>query len=101
MHRRIDDPQDRRTFLKTLATAGGVAAIGDLGRVLLPTDGLWRGVIYGLEPSIVIAEVGSGPARANPFFAADPPAPLFLAWAIAWVAIVLLLAIWQLRRREL
>ena len=28
MHRRIDDPQDRRTFLKTLATAGGVAAIG-------------------------------------------------------------------------
>ena len=81
--------------------ASGVAAIGDLGRVLLPTDGLWRGVIYGLEPGIVIAGVGNGPARANPFFAAEPPAPMFLAWAIAWVAIVLLLAVWQLRRREI
>jgi ABC-type transport system involved in multi-copper enzyme maturation permease subunit len=81
--------------------ASGVAFIGDLGRLLLPTDGLWRGVIYGLEPSVVIAAVGTGPARANPFFAADPPAPLFLAWAIAWVALVLLLAIWQVRRREL
>jgi len=28
MHRRIADPQDRRSFLKMLATAGGVAAIG-------------------------------------------------------------------------
>jgi ABC-type transport system involved in multi-copper enzyme maturation permease subunit len=81
--------------------ASGVAAIGDLGRVLLPTDGLWRGVIYGLEPGVVIAGVGNGPARANPFFASDPPPPLFLAWSIAWVAIVLVLAVWQLRRREL
>jgi ABC-type transport system involved in multi-copper enzyme maturation permease subunit len=81
--------------------ASGVAAIGDLGRVLLPTDGLWRGVIYGLEPGVIIAGVGSGPARANPFFAAEPPPPQFLAWAVAWVAIVVLLAIWQLRRREL
>ena len=80
--------------------ASGVAAIGDLGRILLPTDGLWRGVIYGLEPGVVIAAVG-GPTRANPFFAADPPPMLFLAWSVAWVAIVLLLAVWQLRRREL
>jgi len=28
MHRRIVEPQDRRTFLKTLATAGGVAVAG-------------------------------------------------------------------------
>jgi len=81
--------------------SSGVAAIGDLGRVLLPTDGLWRGVIYGLEPGVVIAGVGNGPARANPFFASEPPSPMFLAWSIAWVAIVLLLAVWQLRRREL
>ncbi|HYL40032.1 MAG TPA: ABC transporter permease subunit, partial [Candidatus Binatus sp.] len=80
--------------------ASGVAALGDLGRVLLPTDGLWRGVIYGLEPGIVIAAAGSGATRSNPFFAADPPSSLFVGWAIAWVAIVLLLAVWQLRRRE-
>ena len=24
--------------------------VGDITRILLPTDGLWRGVVYGLEP---------------------------------------------------
>jgi ABC-type transport system involved in multi-copper enzyme maturation permease subunit len=82
--------------------ASGVAVIGDLGRVLLPTDGLWRGVVYGLEPAVLIAAAGDQPlARANPFFAADPPSPVFVAWAVVWVVIVLALAITQLRRREL
>jgi ABC-2 type transport system permease protein len=82
--------------------ASGVAAIGDIGRILMPTDGLWRGVIYGLEPSAIIAGVGDQPvARANPFFAAEPPSAAFLAWAITWVVVVLGLAILQIRRREL
>jgi len=82
--------------------ASGVAVIGDLGRVLLPTDGLWRGVVYGLEPAVLIAAAGDQRlARANPFFAADPPSPVFVAWAVAWVVIVLALAVTQLRRREL
>src|SRR3954451_23922611 len=38
--------------------ASGVAAIGDVGHILMPTDGLWRGVVYGLEPSFVIATIG-------------------------------------------
>lgn len=82
--------------------ADGVALIGDIGRVVLPTDGLWRGVVYGLEPSIVIAQLGgTEAARSNPFFAAEPPSQAFLAWAIVWLALVLLVAINQLRRREL
>lgn len=82
--------------------AGGVAAIGDIGRVLMPTDGLWRGVIFGLEPGVIIAGVGDQPAaRANPFFAAEPPSAAFLAWAITWIVVVLGLAIVQIRRREL
>jgi hypothetical protein len=76
--------------------ASGVAAIGDIGRVLLPTDGLWRGVIYGLEPGILVGALGGQPAaRANPFFAAEPPPIGFVAWAVAWVSIVLLFAIWR------
>lgn len=76
--------------------------VGNLGRTLLPTDGLWRGVIHGLEPAIVIAAARNQPlAEANPFFAASPPSPLFLGWTLAWVVIVLGIAALSLRRREL
>lgn len=79
-----------------------LSAIGDVGRILLPTDGLWRGVIYGLEPQIVIAAAQSQPlAEANPFFASQPPGIAFLVWVVAWIAIMLGLAAFSLRRREL
>ena len=82
--------------------ADGLTTIGQVGRVLLPTDGLWRGVLYGLEPPIVIAAVGNqGLAEGNPFFASTAPEPLFIAWSWAWIGIVLVLAIVSLRRREL
>jgi len=85
----------------TALNASGVAAIGDIGRIVMPTDGLWRGVVYGLEPSVVIATIGdSAVGRANPFFESEPPSPAFLAWTVAWLALVLLLAIRQLQRRE-
>lgn len=76
--------------------------VGQLGRAILPTDGLWRGVIYGLEPPIVIAAASGQPlAEANPFFAAAPPSAGFLAWTVAWIVLVMLLAAVSLRRREL
>jgi ABC-type transport system involved in multi-copper enzyme maturation permease subunit len=76
--------------------------VGQLGRALLPTDGLWRGVIYGLEPQVVIAIAQGNPlAEANPFYAATPPTASFLAWAVVWVILVMILAAWSLRRREL
>jgi ABC-type transport system involved in multi-copper enzyme maturation permease subunit len=76
--------------------------VGQVGRALLPTDGLWRGVIYGLEPGFVIAAARNQPlAEASPFFAATPPAASFLAWAALWVVIVMTIAAISLRRREL
>ncbi|MEO7663488.1 MAG: ABC transporter permease subunit [Candidatus Limnocylindrales bacterium] len=78
-----------------------LSIVGDVGRALLPTDGLWRGVIYGLEPPLVIAAVQQQPlAEANPFFASSPPSLAFLAWVVAWIAIVLAVAALSLRRRE-
>src|SRR5437879_10008512 len=43
--------------------------------LLLPSDGLWRGAIYAMEPDTFIAAMrGLGTAgRANPFAATDPP----------------------------
>ncbi|HSL33184.1 MAG TPA: ABC transporter permease [Candidatus Limnocylindrales bacterium] len=84
--------------------AAPLVAVADASRWLLPSDGLWRGAIFGLEPgAVVFAAVGRGgpAAQANPFFAASPPPPEFVAWSAAWVAIVLGLAVLSLARRDL
>jgi ABC-type transport system involved in multi-copper enzyme maturation permease subunit len=82
--------------------ADALTTISNAVRVILPTDGLWRGVVYGLEPQAIFAVVGQGGfAEGNPFFASSPPPPAFVAWTVAWVAIVLGLAIVAIRRREL
>jgi ABC-type transport system involved in multi-copper enzyme maturation permease subunit len=82
--------------------ADPLARATDAIRVLIPTDGLWRGVVYGLEPPFVIlAAAGRVGMEANPFFAAAPPPTAFVAWAVAWVALVLAGGILLFRRREL
>lgn len=90
-----------------VAAALGVAGLGtaaEVSRWLLPTDGLWRGVIYGLEPPLVVLiAAGREPqlANANPFYAATPPPLPFVVWSIAWIAIVLTAASWAFERRDL
>ena len=82
----------------------GLATAAEVSRWLLPTDGLWRGVIYGLEPPLVVLiAAGREPAlaNANPFYAATPPPLPFVVWSIAWIAIVLTAATWAFERRDL
>lgn len=91
---------------------GGVGAVldnatalhvGTATRLLLPTDGMWRGAIWSLEPATVIAGVrAAGRAAAgNPFFAADPAEPLYVAWTVAWIVLGLGVAVWLFQRREI
>jgi ABC-type transport system involved in multi-copper enzyme maturation permease subunit len=84
--------------------AGPLVAAAEASRWLLPSDGLWRGTIYSLEPQVVVAGALStaGPgAEANPFFASSPPPATFLAWSAVWIVLMLLLAVVSLRRRDL
>src|SRR5439155_904950 len=77
--------------------------IGVVSRLLIPTDGLWHGAIFYLEPSDFLAAAqAAGRARAgNPFFA-DAALPLpYLLWIAAWILIVLVLANWSFARRDL
>jgi len=86
----------------TVIGATTLVQVSEASRFLLPTDALWQGVVYGLEPSFVInASQGQFVARASPFFAASGPPPALIAWSVVWVVLVLALAIVQLRRREL
>jgi ABC-type transport system involved in multi-copper enzyme maturation permease subunit len=80
----------------------GLVGLAEASRFLLPTDAMWQGVVYGLEPAFVIGAIGDTPAgRGNPFFADSPPPTEIVLWTVAWVVIVLVLAVSQLRRREL
>ncbi len=90
-----------------VGAALGVAALGpvaEASRWLFPSDGLWRGVIYGLEPSLLVL-VASGRAgniaNANPFYATTPPPLPFVIWSIVWMALVLGAATWWFDRRDL
>ena len=79
-----------------------LVTVGDAIRFILPTDALWQGVVYGLEPSFVINAVGNEfVAQSSPFFASTPPSLAIVAWSAIWVVLVLILAVNQLRRREL
>jgi ABC-2 type transport system permease protein len=80
-----------------------VENIGIVSRLLLPTDGLWRGAIYAMEPDAVVAALRTAGtvARANPFTAVDPPPPAFLLWVVVWFALVLTISIWSFRTREI
>ena len=77
--------------------------VGLVSHILLPTDGLWRGAIYAMEPDSYLAILRNAGTfgRANPFAAADPPPIQFLAWVVVWFAIVLAASIWSFRRREI
>jgi ABC-type transport system involved in multi-copper enzyme maturation permease subunit len=94
-------------IVATVARAFDLDALGaaaDASRWLFPSDGLWRGVVYGLEPPLASVIAAGGSARglsANPFFSFVPPILAFDAWAVAWVVIVLGLAAWRLSRRDL
>lgn len=76
---------------------------GTISRLVLPTDGLWRGAIWAMEPAPFIAATRSaGPGAAVfPFAAADPPPLAFDLWAVLWLAGVLALAVWSFRRRAI
>ncbi len=76
---------------------------GGLSHLLLPTDALWRGAVWAMEPAAVIAGFRTaGPGfAANPFAATDPPPLALVAWSVAWVLAVLTAATWGFRNREI
>jgi ABC-type transport system involved in multi-copper enzyme maturation permease subunit len=77
--------------------------VGTISHLLLPSDGLWRGAVYAMEPDVILATLrAAGTAgRANPFSAVDPPPTAFLAWVVVWFALMLTLAVWSFRTREI
>ncbi len=88
----------------TLGAAFNIAALrtlGQVGRFLLPTDGLWHGAIYYLQPPSLIAQHLEQGGRQDPFYAQGAPSWSYLLWVACWFVIVLGAAVASFERREL
>ncbi|RJK94851.1 ABC transporter permease [Vallicoccus soli] len=78
----------------------GVERVGTVSRMLLPTDGLWRGAMHALQDPTALAQFG--PALDGfPFLSQAPLTTAYLLWAAAWVAMVWGLAALSFQRRDL
>jgi hypothetical protein len=77
--------------------------IGVGSRLLIPTDGLWHGAIFYLEPPdfLAAARLGGRARAANPFFADQPPPAIYVAWVVAWLGGLLALANVSFAKRDL
>jgi ABC-type transport system involved in multi-copper enzyme maturation permease subunit len=81
------------------ATLQQISAVAQL---LLPTNGLWQAAEYYLEPpSVVVLLRSIGRVGVNPFVALGQQTTVFYIWTVLWVLMVLGIAIWSMRRREL
>jgi ABC-2 type transport system permease protein len=75
--------------------------VGQVSRYIFPTDGLWRGAIYYLEPQSFLAQAVATSDKGNPFFAQSPPSWAYLLWVAVWFLAVLAAGLFSFQRREL
>ena len=88
--------------LGTTFNISALRTVGQISRYVLPTDGLWHGAIYYLEPSSFIGQrLGPGGEGGNPFFAVTPPSWQYLLWTGVWFLLVLTAGLVSFDRREL
>ena len=77
----------------------GVARVGTVSRILLPTDGLWRGAMNAFQDPIALVQMGPGEGG-FPFLSEAALSPAYLAWAAVWLAMVWGLTALSFSRRD-
>jgi ABC-type transport system involved in multi-copper enzyme maturation permease subunit len=76
----------------------GVAHVGTVSRMILPTDGLWRGAMHAFQNPGLLANLPG--FEASPFLSDAPLTWTYLAWSALWVVLVLGLAALTFQRRD-
>jgi len=77
----------------------GVERVGTVSRMILPTDGLWRGAMNAFQDPIAQLQMGTDEGG-FPFLSESPLAPAYLAWAAVWIAMVWGLTALSFQRRD-
>jgi ABC-type transport system involved in multi-copper enzyme maturation permease subunit len=78
-----------------------VARVGTVSRMLLPTDGLWRGAMHAFQDPSALVEFGGSDGEAFPFLGVAPLTGAYLGWAAIWVVMVWALAAAAFVRKDL
>jgi ABC-type transport system involved in multi-copper enzyme maturation permease subunit len=79
---------------QAMRTAGIIVSL------IMPSDALWRGASYYLQSPSLIA-LGSQGVAGNPFAGSAPPTTSLIVWATGYAIVLLAVAAWRLRRRDL
>jgi ABC-type transport system involved in multi-copper enzyme maturation permease subunit len=80
----------------------GVARVGTVSRMLLPTDGLWHAAMGAFQDQAAVAQLGGPAAQGGlPFLSGGSPTFAYLTWCTLWVLGILALAAAAFRRRDL
>ena len=78
-----------------------VARVGTISRMVLPTDGLWRGAMHAFQDPSAIVQFGGSEAAGFPFLSMAPLTTAYLLWAVVWVVMAWALAANSFVRRDL
>jgi ABC-type transport system involved in multi-copper enzyme maturation permease subunit len=76
----------------------GVARIGTVSAILLPTDGLWRGAMHAIQDPQALMQLGRA-SEGFPFVSASSLSAAYFVWVLVWIAMVLTLCVVSFRRR--
>jgi ABC-type transport system involved in multi-copper enzyme maturation permease subunit len=77
----------------------GVERVGTVSRVILPTDGLWRGAMNAFQDPLALVQMGPGEGG-FPFLSQGALAPAYLVWAAVWIAVIWGLTALSFQRRD-
>ena len=73
---------------------------GIVASLIIPSDALWKGASFHLQPVAMILAQNVSPAT-NPFTSATPIAPSMLIYSAVYLVVCLLLAVWVFSARDL
>jgi hypothetical protein len=78
----------------------GVARVGTVSAILLPTDGLWRGAMHAIQDPTALIQLNTE-AQGFPFVSANSLSTAYFAWVVLWIVVVLTLCLVSFRRRAI
>lgn len=94
-------------IVQSVGLALGNQRLADAGTVVglvFPSDALWRGALFALQPAVFAAATANSNANGtavNPFAVTSPPPAAMLEWTTGWIVVVLLAGIASFRARDL